>query len=62
MSIKKKTSPESIIRDIKRKTRRKFTDEEKEKLGSLGYVNKKRHFIQLSFLALFINYGCEDLF
>jgi len=29
MSIEKKTSPESIVRDIKRKTRRKFTSEEK---------------------------------
>ena len=29
MSVKTKTSPESIIRDIKRKTRRKFTVEEK---------------------------------
>ena len=29
MSVKKKASPESIIRDIKRKTRRKFTSEEK---------------------------------
>jgi transposase len=29
MSVKRKASPESIIRDIKRKTRRKFTSEEK---------------------------------
>ena len=29
MSTKKKTSPESIVREIKRKTRRKFTAEEK---------------------------------
>jgi transposase len=29
MSVKTKTSPESIVRDIKRKTRRKFTVEEK---------------------------------
>lgn len=29
MSVKTKTLPESIVRDIKRKTRRKFTVEEK---------------------------------
>ena len=29
MSVKTKASPESIVRDIKRKTRRKFTAEEK---------------------------------
>ena len=29
MSVKTKASPESIIRDIKRRTRRKFTAEEK---------------------------------
>jgi len=29
MSVKKKASPESIVRDIKRKARRKFTAEEK---------------------------------
>lgn len=29
MSTKKKTSPESIVREIKRKTRRKFSAEEK---------------------------------
>ena len=29
MSVKTKTSPESIVREIKRKTRRKFTAEEK---------------------------------
>ena len=29
MSTKKKQSPESIVREIKRKTRRKFTSEEK---------------------------------
>jgi len=29
MSLKTKTSPESVVRDIKRKTRRKFTVEEK---------------------------------
>lgn len=29
MIVKKKTSPESIVRDIKRKTRRKLTAEEK---------------------------------
>ncbi len=29
MSVKTKASPESLVREIKRKTRRKFTAEEK---------------------------------
>jgi len=32
MSVKTKTSPESIVRDIKRKTRRKFTPEKKTRI------------------------------
>ncbi len=39
MSVKTKTSPESIVREIKRKTRRKFTAE--EKLEFLPYNQKK---------------------
>ena len=36
MSTKKKSSPESIVRDIKRKTRRKFTAEEKIRIVLVG--------------------------
>ena len=38
MSTKKKTSPESIVREIKRKTRRKFTAEEKREVISNNIV------------------------
>ena len=37
MSSKKSIPPESILRDIKRKTRRKFTAEEKIRIGLEGY-------------------------
>jgi transposase len=36
MSVKTKASPESIVRDIKRKTRRKFTAEEKIRIVLVG--------------------------
>ena len=36
MSVKPKASPESIVRDIKRKTRRKFTAEEKIRIVLVG--------------------------
>jgi hypothetical protein len=36
MSVKTKASPESIIRDIKRKTDRKFTAEEKIRIVLVG--------------------------
>ena len=36
MSVKTKASPESIVRDIKRKARRKFTAEEKIRIVLVG--------------------------
>ncbi len=36
MSVKTKVSPESIVRDIKRKTHRKFTAEEKIRIVLVG--------------------------
>jgi len=36
MSVKTKASPESIVRDIKRKTHRKFTAEEKIRIVLVG--------------------------
>jgi transposase len=36
MSVKTKASPESIVREIKRKTRRKFTAEEKIRIVLVG--------------------------
>lgn len=41
MSVKTKASPESIIRDIKRKTRRKFTAEEKIRIVLAGLRGRK---------------------
>ena len=43
MSTKKKTSPESIVREIKRKTRRKFTAEEKIRIILEGLRAEVRH-------------------
>jgi len=45
MNTKKKSSPESIVREIKRRTRRKYSAEEKIpiekflKSGEQGYMN-----------------------
>ncbi len=52
MNTKKKSSPESIVREIKRRTRRKYSAEEKipiEKVlksGEQGYMNCRSWKIQ----------------
>ncbi len=42
MARKKKDSPESIIKEIKRKTRRKFSSEEKIRIVLEGLVKTSR--------------------
>jgi hypothetical protein len=41
MSTKKKSSPESIVRQIKRKTRRKYSAEEKIRIVLVKHPLKK---------------------
>ena len=42
MSTKKKPSPESIVREIKRRTRRKYSDEEKIQIVLEGLRGEQR--------------------
>ncbi len=46
MSTKKKSSPESIVREIKRKTRRKYSAEEKIRIVLEGVRRASRIFAE----------------